>query len=75
MELLKSYDNKLNIIEPSAGVGNIIIEILKITRENRYSSNSIIIGSAKERVNIDELIFQWRTYENKKDKVKPSESS
>ena len=31
-KLLKGYDNKLNILEPSAGVGNIIIEILKLRR-------------------------------------------
>jgi hypothetical protein len=34
-KLLKGYDNKLNILEPSAGVGNIIIEILKLKKEHQ----------------------------------------
>ena len=33
-KLLKSYDNKLNILEPSAGVGNICVEILKLRKEH-----------------------------------------
>ena len=34
-KLLKSYDNKLNILEPSAGVGNICLEILKLKKEHQ----------------------------------------
>ena len=34
-KLLKGYNNKLNILEPSTGVGNIIIEILKLKKEHQ----------------------------------------
>ena len=34
-KLLKGYNNKLNILEPSAGIGNICLEILKLKKEHQ----------------------------------------
>jgi predicted RNA methylase len=34
-KLLKGYDNKLNILEPSCGIGNIVIEIFKLRKEHQ----------------------------------------
>jgi hypothetical protein len=34
---LKSFNNELNILEPTAGIGNIVVEIIKLQNSTKYS--------------------------------------
>ena len=52
-KLLKSYNNQLHILEPTAGVDNIVVEILKLNKEHKIYMVEI---EPKSRDILNELV-------------------